>query len=86
MNKSIMSCIREHIRDQCPLLKDWEGLFPSVGIDAMEEEPASYMIEKTPGRTGSETLHRRQHGKAGSLYFCQPGICGGRSRRHSRVL
>ena len=48
MNKSIMSCIREHIRDQCPLLKDWEGLFPSVGIDAMEEEPASYMIEKTP--------------------------------------
>ena len=48
MNKSIMNCIREHIRDQCPLLKDWEGLFPSVGIDAMEEEPASYMIEKTP--------------------------------------
>lgn len=48
MDRSIIDCIREHIREHCPLLKDWEGLFPSVGIDTMEEEAASYMVEKAP--------------------------------------
>lgn len=45
--KSIMQAIAEFIVT-CPQLKEFEGLFPKVGVEILEENPTSYMIQSVP--------------------------------------
>lgn len=47
MVKSVMQCIQEYI-SMCPYLDDFEGLFPQVGIDNLEENTTAYMVERIP--------------------------------------
>lgn len=47
MAKSVMQCIQAHIA-ACPLLDDFEGLFPRVGIDTLGENATAYMVERVP--------------------------------------
>lgn len=45
--KGVIQCVQEFIAT-CPHLAAFEGLFPKVDVDKLEEDAAAYMIENVP--------------------------------------
>lgn len=45
---SVINAVREFIKKNCPLLEEFDNLFPVVNLDKLPEKPTSYSIESVP--------------------------------------
>lgn len=45
---SVINAVREFIKGNCPLLEEFDDLFPVVNLDKLPEKPTSYSIESVP--------------------------------------
>lgn len=45
---SVIEGVRKFIREQCPLLQEFGELFPTVGMEKLEEDVGSYTVQVVP--------------------------------------
>lgn len=45
---SVINAVKEFIKESCPLLEEFDSLFPVVNLDKLPEKPTSYSIESVP--------------------------------------
>lgn len=45
---SVINAVREFVKKNCPLLEEFDNLFPVVNLDKLPEKPTSYSIESVP--------------------------------------
>lgn len=45
---SVIESIRTFIRNECPLLKEFGEMFPTVGMEKLEEDIGSYTVQLAP--------------------------------------
>lgn len=45
---SVIESIRKFIREECPLLQEFGEMFPTVGMEKLEEDTGSYTVQVVP--------------------------------------
>lgn len=45
---SVIESIRKFIREECPLLQEFDEIFPTVGMEKLEEDTGSYTVQIVP--------------------------------------
>lgn len=45
---SVIESVRSFIKDKCPLLQEFDEMFPMIGMEKLEEDIGSYTVQLVP--------------------------------------